>query len=192
MRLIAEHKFPARGPNAPGSVVLRDQGPKEGMRYVTHWRNDQVGGFGRGEYHKTLGEARSSFSRRVAEETLSQTEANPEFGKGPFHWALWGSDRTEGNDDCWIGGDAASFKEAEREMQRAQERPASWSHAYIDGPDGQIRMEINQKQAPSQEDDRSAEISEAAGMAGMAFGVRGRNEVYGEDVEEEAPFGMRR
>jgi hypothetical protein len=58
---------PGFGAGAEGSVVLRDLGPahRDGHRYVTHWRNDQVGGHGGGNYHATLASAVEDFTDRI-------------------------------------------------------------------------------------------------------------------------------
>ena len=68
MKLLCETKFPARGCNAAGAVVLRDKREGQHMRYVTHWRNDETGGHCHGHYFDNFLEARTDYRRRVAAE----------------------------------------------------------------------------------------------------------------------------
>lgn len=64
MKLLAEFKTP-RGPmTSPGAVVLRDL--ERGYHpYVTHWRNDETGGYGMGHYFDNLKDAEADFAERV-------------------------------------------------------------------------------------------------------------------------------
>jgi len=63
--LLREHKTPAAPATAPGAVVLRDLGDDHYHRYVTHWRNDEVGGYSTGHYFDNLPEAEADFLKRV-------------------------------------------------------------------------------------------------------------------------------
>lgn len=190
-KLIARHSFPAFGTNAPGSVVLHDQGPGERMRYVTHWRNDGDGGTGYGNYFATLKEGLDDFRRRVLEKTADLGRDKPgSEPKGPFVVDLWGSPREEGNDDHWTRDEAPTLELALSHLERVTSTPrlGYWVHAYLDAASGPLLHMVNP--SPKVDNDDDLDRSEAAGLAGMAHGVAGRNEVLGEDVDD-APYGYR-
>jgi len=194
MKTIAEHRFTTRDGRGPGSLILRDAGPEKAMRYVTHWRNDEIGGTGFGTYKATLAEGLADFDARVAEEMRLQAAANPSLApRGPFKVDLWCSPRDAGNDDNITGGDYDSFAEALSELRRLIDAPwtRGWAHAYLDAANGPLMRQDNPvPRAPSDDEDDDLDRSEAAALQGMAFGTAGRNEVYGEDVEDESPrFG---
>ena len=63
--LIESQVFPQRGATPPLSVILRDKGEGEHMRFVVHYQNHQVGGFHDGGYHKHLADAALDFDYRL-------------------------------------------------------------------------------------------------------------------------------
>lgn len=67
MKLLKEFKTPPAPATAPGAFVLRVREDAY-HPYVTHWRNDEVGGYIWGHYFKTLAEAEADFDERVARE----------------------------------------------------------------------------------------------------------------------------
>lgn len=71
---LRDRSFPARGANAPCTLVLRSRGGDAHCPYMTHWRNDTSGGFSHGEYFETLAEATESFEHREARELRFQEE----------------------------------------------------------------------------------------------------------------------
>jgi hypothetical protein len=64
---LLETKVPGVGCNAEGAWTLRDLGPRtEGHRWVTHFRNDQLGGYHNGDYFDTFDDAVRGFAERSA------------------------------------------------------------------------------------------------------------------------------
>jgi len=64
MKTILEHKTTATMGTPPGAVVLRHNPENTLHPYVTHWRNDQDGGYYLGHYFETLGEAVEDYKER--------------------------------------------------------------------------------------------------------------------------------
>lgn len=181
--LIAEFKLPAFGGKSQGSIVLRDCGEAEPMRYVTHWRNEEFGGFINGNYWSSPEEGAIDFEKRVEKELTSRNAVG--LPVGPFTWEVWGSHKDEGNDDCWTGDTVDSLDQALAEL-RLRQAKSDVAYSCIETPAGRIFQQINLSFL-RHDDDFELDRSEAADQHGMAFGTRGSNEVLGEDVEESGP-----
>jgi hypothetical protein len=103
---------------------------------------------------------------------------------------LWGSHPKNGNDDCITGADFPTLEKAEHcaanlraTFTARSVKGAEWIE--IDGPDHNS-CKRNPDYVPSRDDD-SAERSERAMQAGMAFGVQGYNDAMGYDSEPYDP-----
>jgi len=188
--LIAEQSFPARQHRPPMTLVLRDMGPEEGHRFVTHWRNDQVGGYYKGTYGATLAEGLAAFDAQLADEMEAQAAVRPA-AEGSYTWEIWSSHKDLGNDDCTTGDTHPTFAEALAALREAQGQPrnAHWGYACIEGPGGRMLQQHNPN--PLREADDDLDRTEAAQLAGMAHGVHAYNEAMGEEVEEAPSFSMR-
>ena len=64
MKLLKEFKTPGDEFTAPGAEVLRHNEANKFHPYVTHWRNDQDGGFYVGHYFSNLKDAEDDFEER--------------------------------------------------------------------------------------------------------------------------------
>lgn len=62
---LAETPVVGRGASAEGCYVLRDLGPDATHRYVTHFRNDQMGGYHDGGYFQNLDTAVADYGAHV-------------------------------------------------------------------------------------------------------------------------------
>lgn len=61
---LLQSPTPRAGGICAGAVVLRHI-PTSPQPYVTHWRNDDLGGYHKGGYHDTLAEAVEDYEERV-------------------------------------------------------------------------------------------------------------------------------
>lgn len=68
MITLKAQSFKGNGIQAPGTVVLRDKGESSLHRYVTHRRNDQVGGYYHGHYFDSYADAFEDYTARCARE----------------------------------------------------------------------------------------------------------------------------
>lgn len=68
---LYETRVPGYGAQAEGAVVLRDFGPKVDDRWVTHFRNDQSGGYHGGRYCSNYADAVGDFAEASARELRS-------------------------------------------------------------------------------------------------------------------------
>lgn len=65
---LQEFRVPGIGDKAEGAVVLRDMGPRADMRWAVHYRNDQLGGYGGGDYFADFPSALEAFAEDAAKE----------------------------------------------------------------------------------------------------------------------------
>lgn len=65
---LQEFRVPGIGATAEGAVVLRDMGPRTDHRWVTHFRNDQSGGYHGGSYFDDFSKAVAAFAEDAARE----------------------------------------------------------------------------------------------------------------------------
>ena len=99
----------------------------------------------------------------------------------PFTVSLFGSHPDEDNDDCWTGNDYATLTEAEKVFVAPWEtflRDSSVAYFVLEGPGIDRQVRANPAFKPSKDYD-SAERSERAMQAGMAFGCDGYNDEMG-------------
>jgi hypothetical protein len=69
---LYETRVPASMVGAEGAYVLRDFGPRAHDRWVTHFRNDQLGGYSGGGYFNSFPEALAAYAERAARELRLQ------------------------------------------------------------------------------------------------------------------------
>ncbi|USN15580.1 hypothetical protein KIKIMORA_04620 [Brevundimonas phage vB_BpoS-Kikimora] len=64
---LLESKTPGGRGLCKGAVVLRHLPDNTGHPFVTHWRNDDLGGYHKGGYFSNLPEAVADWRRRAAQ-----------------------------------------------------------------------------------------------------------------------------
>lgn len=64
---LLESKTPGGRGTCKGAVVLRHIPDNPHHPFVTHWRNDDLGGFHKGDYFDSLPEAVANFKTRAAQ-----------------------------------------------------------------------------------------------------------------------------
>ena len=104
----------------------------------------------------------------------------------PFSVCLWGSHPDKGNDDCWTGEDYGTLAEAESVLANPwgtflkSSNNVDTAFFTLEGPGIDRKVVQNPDYNPrKRSDDDSAERSERAMQAGMAFGCDGYNDEMG-------------